>query len=84
MQKVPVFQKKPLKQPEQSGSSMFDANYVTPIEKVLPGVEVIHEKFGQGKVLNVEGTGPNTKATVFFNGVGQKQLLLKFAKLKIL
>lgn len=83
MQKVPVFQKKPLKQPEQSGSSMFDANYVTPIEKVLPGVEVIHEKFGQGKVLNVEGTGPNTKATVFFNGVGQKQLLLKFAKLKI-
>lgn len=84
MKKVPVFQKKPLKQNEQTGSSMFEANYVTPIEKVLPGVEVIHEKFGQGKVLNVEGTGPNTKATVFFNGVGQKQLLLKFAKLKIL
>ena len=38
---------------------------------------------GTGKVLNVEGILPNKKATVFFEGVGQKQLLLKFAKLKI-
>jgi hypothetical protein len=31
----------------------------------------------------MEGTGPNTKATVFFSGIGQKQLLLRFARLKI-
>lgn len=83
-QKVPVFIKKPLKDTNSPQTSMFDANYVTPVEKVMPGVEVIHERFGQGKVLAIEGAGPNTKATVFFNGVGQKQLLLKFAKLKIL
>ncbi|MGE5382308.1 MAG: ATP-dependent helicase [Omnitrophica WOR_2 bacterium] len=83
-QKVPVFNKKPLKDTNTPQTSMFDANYVTPVEKVIPGVEVIHERFGQGKVLAIEGAGPNTKATVFFNGVGQKQLLLKFAKLKIL
>jgi len=36
------------------------------------------------KVINLEGEGSNKKATVFFPEVGQKQLLLKFAKLKIL
>lgn len=47
------------------------------------GKEVQHEKFGKGKVLKVEGESPNEKATVFFPSEGQKQLLLKFAKLKI-
>lgn len=85
MQKVPVFQKKPLKQQAAPiESALFEANYVTPVEKVVPGAEVVHERFGQGKVINVEGTGPNTKATVLFTAHGQKQLLLRFAKLKIL
>lgn len=84
MQSTPVFQKKPLKASPTVESSIFDANYVTPADQVIAGVEVLHERFGKGKVLNVEGTGPNAKATVFFNAVGQKQLLLKFAKLKIL
>lgn len=48
---------------------------------IIPGMKVMHERFGEGKVLQVEG---NEKATVFFNGAGQKQLLLKFAKLRII
>ncbi|MEX1190290.1 MAG: UvrD-helicase domain-containing protein [Bacteroidia bacterium] len=47
------------------------------------GMQVVHERFGKGKVLNVEGRSGERKATVFFQEVGQKQLLLKFAKLKI-
>ncbi len=47
------------------------------------GMMVEHDRFGKGKVLSVEGEGVNRKATVFFQQVGQKQLLLKFAKLKI-
>jgi DNA helicase-2/ATP-dependent DNA helicase PcrA len=47
------------------------------------GMQVEHERFGFGKVLTMEGTFPNNKATVFFEGVGQKQLLIKFAKLRI-
>jgi DNA helicase-2/ATP-dependent DNA helicase PcrA len=47
------------------------------------GMEVEHERFGKGKVISMEGTGPNTKATVFFPGIGNKQLLLRFARLKI-
>ena len=56
----------------------------TDIESLQVGMEVEHLRFGKGKVLQMEGSGPNKKATVFFNSVGQKQLLLKFAKLKIL
>lgn len=52
--------------------------------KIQAGMQVMHERFGVGKVLNIEGDAPNVKATVFFQGAGQKQLLLKFAKLKII
>lgn len=47
------------------------------------GMEVEHERFGFGKVINLEGTKPEIKATIFFKELGQKQLLLKFAKLRI-
>ncbi len=47
------------------------------------GYNVKHEKFGKGKVIGLEGTPPS-KATVFFPKVGNKQLLLKFARLEVL
>ncbi len=47
------------------------------------GMEVEHERFGFGKVINMEGSKGDVKATVFFRESGQKQLLLKFAKLRI-
>jgi DNA helicase II / ATP-dependent DNA helicase PcrA len=51
---------------------------------VQPGMKVQHNLFGTGKVLQIEGTPPNRKATVFFQELGEeKQLLLKFAKLRI-
>ena len=52
--------------------------------KIQAGMMVLHERFGNGKVISLEGDNPNVKATVFFADAGQKQLLLKFAKLKIL
>ncbi len=51
--------------------------------KLQAGMEVEHERFGYGKVLNLEGNKPDIKATIFFKEIGQKQLLLKFAKLRI-
>ncbi|WP_306640253.1 ATP-dependent helicase [Sanyastnella coralliicola] len=53
-------------------------------EGIVPGAEVEHARFGKGKVLKLEGDAPNIKAIVFFPKAGQKQLLLKFAKLKVL
>jgi DNA helicase II / ATP-dependent DNA helicase PcrA len=51
--------------------------------EIIVGMEVIHSRFGKGKVLSIEGVGENSKATVFFPSAGQKQLLLKFAKLEL-
>jgi DNA helicase-2/ATP-dependent DNA helicase PcrA len=47
------------------------------------GMMVSHERFGSGKVTGIEGQFPNSKASVDFGEAGQKQLLLKFAKLEI-
>ena len=50
---------------------------------VSVGQTIEHERFGLGEVIRVEGTGDNCKATVRFRNVGEKQLLLKFARFKI-
>jgi DNA helicase II / ATP-dependent DNA helicase PcrA len=54
------------------------------LSHLQPGMMVEHEKFGKGKVQSIDGEGSNRKAVIFFQLIGQKQLLLKFAKLKIL
>lgn len=48
------------------------------------GDKIEHSRFGIGTVLKVDGTGENTKALVEFTYGGQKQLLLKFAKYRVL
>ncbi len=48
------------------------------------GTKIEHQRFGVGTVLKVEGSGENTKATVEFVNSGTKQLLLKFAKFKVI
>ena len=48
------------------------------------GARIEHQRFGIGTVTRIEGSGENTKATVEFKNAGTKQLLLKFAKFKII
>lgn len=48
------------------------------------GATIEHQRFGIGVVEAIEGTGENAKATVAFRNAGTKQLLLKFAKYKVL
>ena len=48
------------------------------------GSRIEHTRFGQGTVTALSGTGIDAKATVAFDNVGSKQLLLRFAKLSIL
>jgi DNA helicase-2/ATP-dependent DNA helicase PcrA len=48
------------------------------------GMRVEHERFGRGEIVKIEGIVPDVKITVSFDHAGLKQLLLKFAKLKIL
>ncbi len=48
------------------------------------GSIIEHQRFGRGTVTALSGTGPDTKATVLFDNVGNKQLLLKFARFTII
>ena len=48
------------------------------------GAVIEHQRFGVGRVMKLEGIGENQKATVEFRNAGTKQLLLKFARYKII
>ena len=65
---------------EKVGYESFDNDGAT----LKIGSRVMHDKFGLGKVIDVTGAGDMTKATVHFEGNNVKQLMLKFAKLKVL
>ena len=68
------------------------ANAVSPSKDSAPaqttglqeGQIIEHERFGIGEVVKIEGTGDNIKATIHFKNAGQKQLLLRFARFKVL
>jgi len=48
------------------------------------GAKVEHEVFGRGKILQLAGKGDSSKAVVLFESVGAKNLMLKYAKLRLL
>ncbi|MDH1703075.1 UvrD-helicase domain-containing protein [Comamonas terrigena] len=70
-------------------SSEVFANPVVPPQKAVPGhgitkgITVFHAKFGEGKVLAVEGTGDDARAQIDFPRHGTKWLALAIAKLTI-
>jgi DNA helicase-2/ATP-dependent DNA helicase PcrA len=45
------------------------------------GQRVRHEQFGVGTILTMEGSGPDAKLTVYFDRVGSKKFVARFAKL---
>lgn len=82
------FEAKPIRKPWQQGkfqvvteSMLKDSALVEPLKV---GSVIEHERFGIGTVLEVEGSGGDTKARIKFLNVGEKTLLLKFARYKIL
>jgi DNA helicase-2/ATP-dependent DNA helicase PcrA len=56
---------------------------VEDFDSFTAGMDVVHDRFGNGKIVQVEGIGASKKATVNFENIGNKQLLLKFAKLRV-
>lgn len=55
----------------------------TTVPTVRAGQLIEHERFGIGEVIKVEGMGDNAKATIHFKNAGDKQLLLRFARFKV-
>jgi DNA helicase-2/ATP-dependent DNA helicase PcrA len=71
-----------------SGKLMADPKTFkpSPSDSIQAGMEVLHLKFGKGKVLSIDGAKGNRVATIFFQDIDNKQrrIMLKFAKLQIL
>ncbi|WP_395063947.1 ATP-dependent helicase [Flavobacterium sp.] len=63
--------------PSNSGPNLFD-------NKLTAGNIVMHERFGKGEVINLEGVGADKKAEIRFEVGGIKKLLLRFAKLDVI
>lgn len=68
---------KPLSSPTKTGANLFDSG-------LTPGNIVMHERFGKGEVVNIEGAGADKKAEIKFEIGGIKKLLLRFAKLDVI
>ena len=84
--KVGIRYKKPETRPPKNfvkikkssiNSNLFD-------NKLSVGNIVIHDRFGKGKVIYIEGVSDNQKAEILFEKAGTKKLLLRFSKLKII
>ncbi len=57
----------------------------SPTHLIVSGAKVLHERFGEGKVISIEGAPGNKIATIFFGAeIGEKRIMLKFAKLQVL
>jgi DNA helicase-2/ATP-dependent DNA helicase PcrA len=54
-----------------------------PVGSFKAGLDVVHARFGKGKIVSIDGNGDNKMATIRFEKDGEKKLLLKFAKLQV-
>lgn len=77
---IPTGMKRVSQIPSSSSSTSSPSTH----EGLMAGQLIEHERFGVGKVIQVEGEGENRKATINFRNVGSKQLLLRFARFKII
>ena len=94
----PFQQPKVVEKEEKGSITVHTTRHLSPVSKaerisneqssvtidLYVGAKVSHERFGEGKVIALEGNGGSAKATVVFTHFGQKQLLLKFARLNVL
>lgn len=68
---------KPVSGSAPSSANLFDS-------KLTVGNIVMHERFGKGQIVNLEGIGADRKAEIKFEVGGIKKLLLRFAKLDVI
>jgi DNA helicase-2/ATP-dependent DNA helicase PcrA len=62
----------------------FDDDYSQVPQTLHVGSQVHHATFGKGRVESITGSGERAKLVVRFDSVGRKQLMLKFANLRII
>ncbi len=56
----------------------------SPINKLIAGAKVRHTRYGSGRIIAVDGVPENRIATILFSGLGEKRIMLKYAKLEVI
>jgi DNA helicase II / ATP-dependent DNA helicase PcrA len=74
----------PVHEESHTQADPFPDDYSQTPKQLQVGSRVYHPTFGEGKVEGIVGKGDKTKLTVRFEGAGRKQLMLKFANLRLL
>jgi len=54
------------------------------LSEIQQGIRISHSRFGFGTVLSTDGVGNDAKALIRFDQSGEKNVLLRFAKLKVI
>ena len=71
----------PVKTP---ASVRSDADFASdPVSAFRVGQQIEHSRFGYGTILAIEGEFPRLKATISFEGYGQKFIMLDHAKIRL-
>lgn len=74
--------RRPLSEPAPSGFGDYRSGNSVPDTQLSLGQRVMHAKFGEGMVINFEGSGPKARVQVNFDYEGVKWLVVGFANLQ--
>lgn len=81
----PRVQPTPIRKPQPVVSHVPDADFEpTPILQLRAGQRIEHNRFGFGKILEISGTPADLKAKIAFDKHGEKILILKYAKIRVI
>ena len=74
----------PIRRPQPVPSRVSDADFEpTPIMQLKVGQRIEHNRFGFGNILEITGAMTDLKAKIAFDDHGEKILLLKYAKIRV-
>ena len=75
-----------LRQPRKAAPAVDVANFSpSPTEEIIEGAEVLHMKFGKGRVMKIDGARDNRVATIHFESINDptRRIILRFAQLQV-
>jgi DNA helicase-2/ATP-dependent DNA helicase PcrA len=64
-------------------SSSHESHQEDNFPDIQKGVSVVHNTFGKGTVLSTTGKGLDKRAEIYFEDIGLKKIILKYAKMTI-
>ena len=74
----------PIRRPQVVEKRVADVDFEpTPILQLKAGQRIEHNRFGYGKILEISGSASDLKAKIAFDDHGEKILILKYAKIRV-